>query len=190
MTAKAFETAIGWCGVAWSERGICRARLPEPSAEETRERLKRRVPEAEEIDPPADIRDVIEKIRALLAGEPVDLSAVALDLEGVAPFNLRVYEIAKAIPAGSTMTYGEIAERLGERNAARAVGQALGENPIPIIIPCHRVLGAGGKFGGFSAPGGLKTKARLLTIEGAQTSAAPSLFERLPLSAPPRKPMN
>ncbi len=133
------------------------------------------------------MRAAISKIQDLLRGEPADLADVKLDLRGVPEFNLRVYEIARAIPPGKTLTYGEIAERLGDPAAARAVGQALGENPIPIIVPCHRVLASGGKFGGFSAPGGLETKAKLLTIEGAQTSEAPSLFDRLPLSAPPRK---
>ena len=95
-------------------------------------------------------------------------------------FNARVYAIARNIPPGATMTYGEIAERLGDKSLSREVGQAMGENPSPIIMPCHRVLAAGGKTGGFSAPGGVVTKLRLLTIEGAQPGG-PTLFEKLPL---------
>jgi methylated-DNA-[protein]-cysteine S-methyltransferase len=84
------------------------------------------------------------------------------------------------------MTYGEIAERLGDKTLARAVGQAMGENPTPIVMPCHRVLAAGGKTGGFSAPGGVVTKLQLLTIEGAELGG-PTLFARLPLQMAARR---
>jgi methylated-DNA-[protein]-cysteine S-methyltransferase len=107
---------------------------------------------------------------------------VIIDNEGVPEFNVRVYAIARTIPPGKTLTYGEIAERLGEKLLAREVGQALGQNPCPIIMPCHRVLAAGGKTGGFSASGGVVTKLRLLTLEGAQPNG-PTLFDRLPLEA-------
>ncbi len=130
---------------------------------------------------------------ALLGGEPKDLTGVRIDTTEVPDFNRQVYDIARAIPAGKTMTYGEIAERLGDRSLSREVGQALGQNPFPIIVPCHRVLAAGGKTGGFSAPGGVSTKMRMLTIEGAhpETSAATDqlpLFDQLPLLAPSRSP--
>jgi methylated-DNA-[protein]-cysteine S-methyltransferase len=108
-------------------------------------------------------------------------------MEDVPPFHQRVYAVARTIPPGATLSYGEIAVRLGDRGAARDVGEALGQNPFPIIVPCHRVLAAGGKVGGFSASGGVATKLRLLDIEGAQVGEAPSLFERLPLAAPPRR---
>jgi methylated-DNA-[protein]-cysteine S-methyltransferase len=111
---------------------------------------------------------------------------VTIDTAGVADFNRRVYAIARTIAPGATLSYGEIAERLGDRNLARDVGQALGQNPFPVIVPCHRVLAAGGKSGGFSAPGGVATKLRLLTIEGAQPGG-PTLFDGLPLSAPRRR---
>ena len=114
------------------------------------------------------------------------LSAVRIDTEGMPDFNRRVYEIARGVPPGSTLSYGEVAERLGDRNLARDVGVALGQNPIPIIVPCHRVLAAGGKIGGFSAHGGVQTKLRLLSIEGAQPGG-PTLFDRLPLTARPRR---
>jgi methylated-DNA-[protein]-cysteine S-methyltransferase len=108
-------------------------------------------------------------------------------MDGVPPFERRVYEVARTIVPGATLAYGDIAARLGAPGEARAVGQALGHNPFPLVVPCHRVLAAGGKVGGFSANGGIATKLRLLSIEGAQTSSAPPLFEKLPLVAPPRR---
>ena len=137
-------------------------------------------PRAGETTPPDGVLRAIDDTVALLRGEPRDLTHVTIDSDGVADFNRRVYAIARTIPSGATLSYGEIAERLGDRNLARGVGQALGQNPFPVIVPCHRVLAAGGKVGGFSAPGGIVTKLRLLTIEGAQPGG-PTLFDRLPL---------
>ena len=128
----------------------------------------------------------IDGITALLRGEARDLTGVAIDNEGVPEFNARVYAIARTIPPGETLTYGEIAERLGDRTLAREVGTALGQNPCPLVMPCHRVLAAGGKTGGFSASGGVVTKLRLLSIEGAQPGG-PTLFDRLPLAARQRR---
>ena len=191
MTAKSFaifETAIGACGIAWGERGIAAVQLPEASEQKTRARISRRFPEAREATPPPEVRRAIDGIVSLLRGEASDLSAVELDVEDLPAFNLRVYEVARAIPPGATLSYGEIAARLGEpREAARDVGQALGQNPIPIIVPCHRVLAANGKPGGFSASGGVTTKLRLLTIEKAKISDEPALFDDLPLAAKPRR---
>ena len=120
----------------------------------------------------------IDGIVALLRGEPRDLASIALDMEQVPPFNRRVYEVARTIPPGSTMTYGEIAVRLGDRLLARDVGQALGQNPFAIVVPCHRVVAAGGKAGGFSARGGVKTKLRMLAIEGAPAAGMLPLFDQ------------
>jgi methylated-DNA-[protein]-cysteine S-methyltransferase len=175
-----FETALGACGIIWSARGVCGVQLPEKDASATRARLMRRHPAAEEAAPPAAVQRAIDGIIALLAGEKRDLTGIAIDDEAQTDFTKRVYAIARTIPPGATMTYGEIAERLGDKTLARAVGQAMGENPTPIIMPCHRVLAAGGKTGGFSASGGVVTKLRLLTIEGAQPGG-PTLFDRLPL---------
>jgi methylated-DNA-[protein]-cysteine S-methyltransferase len=125
------------------------------------------------------VRGAIDGIVALLGGEARDLSDVELDMRQVAPFHRRVYEAARAIPPGATLSYGEIAARLGEPGAARDVGSALGQNPFPIIVPCHRVVGAKGKLGGFSAHGGVKTKLRLLSIEGVQAPGTAPLFERV-----------
>ena len=132
---------------------------------------------------------VIDDIAGLLRGEARDFSAVALDMDGVTQFHQRVYAVARTIPAGATLSYGEIAARLGDSSVAREVGQAMGQNPFPIIVPCHRVLAAGGKVGGFSAAGGVTTKLRLLEIEGAQVGEAPTLFENLPLLARPETPL-
>src|SRR5207247_6696232 len=120
-------------------------------------------------------REASEQMVALLRGAPTDLAAVALDMDGVRAFHRRVYEVARTIPAGKTLSYGDIAARLGAPRAARAVGQALGRNPFPIVVPCHRVLAAGGKPGGFSANGGVATKLRLLAIEAAQEGGAAAL---------------
>ena len=177
-----FEAAIGTCAIVWTARGVAGVQLPETTELATRARLQRRFPDAEETVPPPSVQRAIEAIVALLRGEARDLRDVPLDLEGVPEFNKRVYEIARKIPAGRTMTYGEIAKELGDRLLARAVGQALGHNPVPLIVPCHRVVAASGKSGGFSAGGGVVTKLRLLTIEGAQPTG-PTLFDRLPLEA-------
>ncbi|HEX5213425.1 MAG TPA: methylated-DNA--[protein]-cysteine S-methyltransferase [Pseudolabrys sp.] len=181
-----FETAIGTCGIVWTARGICGMQLPEKDAAATLARVHRRHPTAVEAAPPADVQYAIDGIVALLAGEKRDLTDIVIDDEKQADFNKRVYAIARKIPPGRTMTYGEIAERLGDKTLARAVGQAMGENPTPVITPCHRVMAAGGKTGGFSAPGGIVTKLQLLTIEGAEPSG-PTLFEHLPLQMAARR---
>ena len=172
-----FDTDIGRCGIAWGARGIIGVQLPEASEARTRARLVRRYPHAREAPPPAQVRRVIDGIVSLLGGQASDLSGAALDMDGVPEFDRSVYEVARGIAPGATLSYGEIAARLGERGLARDVGQALGRNPFPIIVPCHRVLAAGGKAGGFSANGGVTTKLRLLTIERARTSDAPTLFD-------------
>jgi methylated-DNA-[protein]-cysteine S-methyltransferase len=186
MNFALFETAIGCCGIVWSERGTAGVQLPERSEAATRNRLLRRFPAACDGAPPAEVRRVIDDIVALLGGERRDLNHVTIDIAAVPEFHRRVYEVARRIPAGATLSYGEVAERLGDRNLARDVAEALSQNPCPIIVPCHRVLAAGGKPGGFSAPGGVATKLQLLTIEGAQPQGpmqGPMLFDRLPLAA-------
>lgn len=179
MTAEAFtlfETSIGTCGLAWNGRGISGFQLPEAHEAGTRNRIARRFPGAVETPPPAAIRDLIRDIVALLKGEARDLSAAVLDMDGVPDLHRRVYEVARTIPPGRTLTYGEIAARL-EIDDARTIGQALGRNPFAIIVPCHRVVAAGGKLGGFSATGGTITKRRLLEIEGARRDDGPTLFD-------------
>lgn len=181
-----FETAIGTCGIVWTARGIAGVQIHNASERATRASLLRRFAGAEEAAPPAQVRRAIDGIVALLRGEHRDLKDVTIDADDLPEFNRKVYDIARTIPPGATLTYGEVAERLGNKLLARDVGQALGQNPIPLIVPCHRVLAAGGKTGGFSAPGGVVSKLRLLTIEGAQPNG-PTLFDRLPLAAKRRR---
>jgi len=161
-----FETAVGTCGIVWNERGICGVQLPDRDVSALRVRLRRRFPDATEADPPVDVKTAIDRVIALLRGERTDLSGVSLDMGDVPEFERDVYVAARGIPPGATLTYGEIARRIGRPTAAREVGVALGRNPFPIIVPCHRVVAANGKTGGFSAVGGVKTKLRLLAIEG------------------------
>jgi methylated-DNA-[protein]-cysteine S-methyltransferase len=182
-----FDTAIGSCGIVWSERGIVAIELPGRDAAATRNRLLRRNPGSRQGTPSAAAQHAIDGIVALLGGERRELRDVTVDLDGVSDFNRRVYDVARGIRPGATLSYGEIAERLGDRNLARDVAQALSQNICPIVIPCHRVLAAGGKTGGFSAPGGVQTKLRLLSIEGAQPEEGPMLFDRLPLATPRRR---
>ncbi len=176
ISCTLFDTAIGWAGLAWNDRGLVGAHLPERDPDIARRGVLRRFPEAVEGEPPEAVAPVIAGVRALMRGEKADLSAAVLDVDRVPAFNARVYEIARRIPPGETLTYGEIATRLGDRLLARDVGAALGQNPWPIIVPCHRVTAAGGKLGGFSARGGARTKLRLLAIEGAPAAAQAELF--------------
>ena len=174
-----FETAVGRCGIAWGDAGILAASLPERSDDALRRRLRRRAASAVETTPPSDVQAAIDGIVALLRGEPRDLFEVRLDMVGVPSFQARVYEVTRAIPPGRTMTYGAVAAGLGEPGAAQAVGQALGANPFPPIVPCHRVLAADGSMHGFSAHGGVDTKRRMLLIEGAGAVAQQDLFDRI-----------
>jgi methylated-DNA-[protein]-cysteine S-methyltransferase len=167
MGMTVFPTAIGDCGIVWNDAGVCGVQLPEATADATRERLQKSWPDATQSEPTPAAARAIEGIKALLDGEPDAMEDVEIDLNGVSDFRRGVYEIARTVGPGDTITYGEIASRLGEPHAAREVGQALGANPVPLIVPCHRVLAAGGKLGGFSARGGVTTKSRLLAIEGA-----------------------
>ena len=183
-----FDTPVGTCAIAWGTRGIVGVSLPAGGETVLRARMRHRFPAAPEGEPPPHVQDALTRIRALLAGARDDLMSIELDLKGIGDFHRNVYAAARAIPPGETLTYGELAKKLGDPGAARAVGQALGANPFPIIVPCHRILAASGKTGGFSAPGGTTTKMRMLTIERAQPGGAPSLFADLPLAAPPRRP--
>jgi methylated-DNA-[protein]-cysteine S-methyltransferase len=172
-----FDTAIGRCGIVWGARGINGVQLPMGSEDKTRARIRQRRGEIVEAAPPAQVQRAIDGIVELLAGKPNDLADVELDLDGVPEFNRGVYDIARSIPPGQTLTYGDIAKRLGGVELSRDVGQALGHNPCPVVVPCHRVLAAGGKPGGFSANGGVNTKLKMLAIEGAVVNHTPNLFD-------------
>jgi methylated-DNA-[protein]-cysteine S-methyltransferase len=181
MSAQAFtlfDTPIGTCGIAWNAKGIVGFQLPSATAQVTRSRLQQRWTEAVESTPSPGVQRTIDRVLALLNGEAIDLSDIPVDLDDAPEFHRKVYEVARTIPPGQTMTYGEIAKRLGVPHESREVGQALGRNPIAVIVPCHRVLGADGKMGGFSASGGVATKRRILEIEGAAALSAGPLFER------------
>ncbi len=172
-----FDTALGHCGVVWTSRGIAGVNLPEGSEEKTRARVRKRFPEAEEAAASPAIQRIIEQVIALVAGEKIDLSQVTLDHAPLPEFSKRVYAIVRTIPIGQTLTYGDIAKQLGDVALSREVGQAMGRNPTPIIMPCHRVVAASGKTGGFSAPGGIDTKMKLLTIEHRHGNHPPTLFD-------------
>lgn len=171
-----FDSAIGHCGIAWGEAGICGVQLPEASAQHTLQRMRQRFPAAQQTLPPGPVQAAIAGVVAMLRGQPHDFSALVLDMRGVPAFHQRVYALALAIAPGQTLSYGELAVRLGEPGAARAVGQALARNPFAPVVPCHRVLAAGHRPGGFSAAGGIRTKLRLLIIEGAMRGT-PGLFD-------------
>jgi methylated-DNA-[protein]-cysteine S-methyltransferase len=164
METTDFDTSIGRCAIDWTERGVAKVRWPG----------SRRA--AGSATPPPQVERAIEGIQALLRGEAADLTAVPLDLGNAQPFDRRVYEAARSIPPGSTRTYGELAAEVGEPGEARAVGAAMARNPVPLVVPCHRVVAADGRLGGFSAPGGVATKRRLLEIEGAHTAQPGTLF--------------
>jgi len=162
-----FETASGFCGIAWNDVAIMRLRLPARSAEATAQNLLRRLPGAEPGTPAPDVARTIAAVQRYFEGEKVDFSHIALDLADQQGFFKQVYAAARRVGWGHTTTYGALAKELGAGpEFARDVGQAMAQNPVPLIIPCHRVLAAGGKVGGFSAPGGSTAKIRMLELEG------------------------
>ena len=164
-----FETAGGYCGIAWSQSGITRFQLPTKAAKSTEQLLLKRLPSAVNAHPPASVAETIEAVKRYFAGETVDFSAVTLDLSNQDEFFREIYAAARRVGWGKTTTYGALAKDLGRGpEAARDVGQAMAKNPVALIIPCHRVLAAGGKIGGFSAPGGSNSKARMLELEGVR----------------------
>ena len=182
-----FDTGVGRCGIAWSHAGIVGVQLPQAREIETRKRLFELYPDAREQRPPANAEIAIEGIAALLRGEPADLGDVALDTAGIPFFHARVYAFTRGIPRGETITYGEIAAKLRLSGAVHSVAQALARNPFVIIVPCHRVLEAGGYADRMSPNGGAISKRRLLSIEGARgATTSKTLFDVLLPVAPPR----
>jgi methylated-DNA-[protein]-cysteine S-methyltransferase len=171
-----FDTSLGTHGIAWGDEGITAAVLPHARADLTLAALKRRVT-APEATPPPDVERAIALVRGLLDGEDVDLTGIELDMQGVGDFDRRVAVVARAIAPGETLTYGEVAKRAGAPGEAREVGAAMGRNRFAPIVPCHRVVAANGKLGGFSAPGGVDTKLRMLEIERRLAPGPLSLFE-------------
>jgi len=181
-----FDTGIGRCGIAWSNIGVSGVQLPEAREIETRKRLFQLYPDAREMRPPVTVEIAIEGIVALLRGEPSDLSDTILDMTGIHAFNARVYEITRSIPRGETRTYAEVATILRASGAVHSVAQAIARNPFMIIVPCHRVLEAGGYADKISPNGGAISNRRLLSIEGAHPISSKTLFDVLLPVAPPR----
>jgi methylated-DNA-[protein]-cysteine S-methyltransferase len=183
-----FDTAIGRCGIVWSNSGVVAVQLPEAREIDTRRRIFQVHPEAREQAMPLNTEFAIEGIAGLLQGSDPDFSDVSLDAGDVPAFNRRVYEYTCTIPRGETRTYYEIAKALGASGAAHSVAQAIARNPYMIIVPCHRVLEAGGYADRISPYGGVISKRRLLALEGAHPIASKTLFEVLLPVAPPRSP--
>lgn len=181
-----FPTALGACAIVWGGAGLTGVFLPGPSESATRASIARRHPAALEAAPKGAAADAVERIQALMNTGEADLDPIVIDLSNSPDFDRAVYAVAREIPPGRTMTYGEIARRVGEVSDSRRVGQALGRNPWPIVVPCHRVLGADGKAGGFSAPGAVDTKIRMLNLERARVGSEPGLFDDLPLAIRPK----
>jgi methylated-DNA-[protein]-cysteine S-methyltransferase len=168
-----FETRSGFCSIAWSDAGIARFQLPAKSAEAAERMMQRRTPGAELGAPPPRVGKAIPAVKRYFEGNETDFTPIELDLDGQDEFFKRVYAAARRIKWGQTTTYGALAKALGGGpETAREVGQAMASNPIPLIIPCHRVLAAGGKVGGFSAPGGAAAKIRMLGLEGVQVGSS------------------
>jgi methylated-DNA-[protein]-cysteine S-methyltransferase len=181
-----FDTGIGRCGIAWSNIGVVGVQLPEAREIETRKRLFQLYPDAREMRPPVAVEIAIEGIVVLLRGEPSDLSDTTLDMTGIHAFNARVYDITRTIPRGETRSYAEVANIMRASGAVHSVAQAIVRNPFMIIVPCHRVLEAGGYADKISANGGAISKRRLLSIEGAHPISSKTLFDVLLPVAPPR----
>jgi methylated-DNA-[protein]-cysteine S-methyltransferase len=176
-----FDTAIGRCGIAWNARGVTRIVLP---ADDDAVIHRRLAPTgARPAPPPPPIAAAIEQIAHHVAGEPAELGGIPLDMTDVPPLYQEIYAELRRVPSGRTLSYGALALRLGRPNAARTVGQAMGKNPFPIVVPCHRVLAANHATGGFSAPLGLKTKQQLLAAEGFTLA----LQAELPFGAPAKR---
>lgn len=183
-----FDTAIGRCGIAWGQSGIVGVQLPEAREIDTRRRLFQLYPEARETRPIPSVEAAIEGIVALLRGETGDFADVTLDMSGIHPFDQRAYQVARQIPRGETLTYNEVAARMGTPSAVRSVVQAIGRNPFVVIIPCHRVLEAGSYTDRMSPHGGLISKRRLLSIEGTGSASSKTLLDVLLPVASPRLP--
>ncbi len=164
---RVFETTAGFCAIAWNDVGVTRFQLPTRTATSAERMLLRRAPDAEAGTPTPEVAEVIGAAQRYFAGEPTDFSAVTLDLDDQDELFRSIYAAARRVGWGRTTTYGALAREIGAGpEVARDVGQAMAENPVPLIIPCHRVLAVGGKIGGFSAPGGAAAKAHMLELEG------------------------
>ena len=182
-----FATAVGECALAWSDAGLTGVWLPGVRPGDLRRKLKRRFAGAREAQAPVAVAAAIDAMTRLLAGTRVDLGDVTLDLAAIDSFRRASMPSRGPSRPGRVLSYGEVAHRVGEDATARAVGQALGANPFPIVVPCHRVVAAAGALGGFSAPGGVAVKRRLLAIEDARADGPPDLFDAPSMEAAERR---
>ncbi|MGZ5239963.1 MAG: methylated-DNA--[protein]-cysteine S-methyltransferase [Caldimonas sp.] len=180
-----FATAIGDCAIAWNDAGLAGVWLPEASPARLRRRIAQRHPGASEAAPAGEHAEAVAAIVALLRGEPAELAKIRIDESAIDAFDREIYAAARAIPRGRVVTYAELARRIAGAASPRAVGQSLGRNPFPLVVPCHRIVAASGELGGFSAPGGTATKRRLLTIEDARLDGSDDLFDAPGEAAPP-----
>ena len=180
MPYHLFDTAFGTCAIAWSGAGLTRVQLPETTAGEAESRVQRPGAEPAAMPLPAFAQEAVSALRRYFDGAPVSLELLLLDENNVPSFNALIYRALRTVPRGTTVTYGDLAKRVGQSGAARAVGMAMGRNPWPVIVPCHRVLASGKKLGGFSAPGGTVTKEKLLGLEGVTVGdpRLPGLFDQ------------
>ncbi|TKT80369.1 methylated-DNA--[protein]-cysteine S-methyltransferase [Aquamicrobium sp. LC103] len=168
------ETPLGFIGIRWSGDGLTRLALPGRSRESVARRVAGDTEETALEDAPAFVAGTLDLLARYCRGEQVDFSAVPVDIPGLDPFRRAIYAAARRLAYGEVTTYGELADSAGFPKMARETGQALGQNPVPIVVPCHRIVAAGGKIGGFSAPGGSATKERLLLMEGVHVGPPPS----------------
>ncbi|HEY5818883.1 MAG TPA: methylated-DNA--[protein]-cysteine S-methyltransferase [Mesorhizobium sp.] len=172
-----FETALGCAGLAWSDDGVTRVLTPERDRSAVERRLLRLagadIAYVAPVHLPKEIAAAVQLLSRYAAGEEIDFTPVKVDLAGVDAFRLAIYDAARQLRFGETVTYGQLAAAAGHPGEARDTGQALGQNPVPIVVPCHRILAAGGKIGGFSAPGGARTKEKLLALEGVHVGPPP-----------------
>lgn len=176
MGVQLFDTAIGTCGIAWSETGLRAVQLPEASADRALQRLRKRAGKSTSESRPDFVDATIRRLIGLLDSGRAELDDLPLDDHDAPPLDQRIWASTRRIPAGRTLSYGELAAQLDPAPIPRAVGQAMGRNPWPLIVPCHRVLAADGSMGGFSAAGGPSLKRRLLEIEGVVLPHTPDLF--------------
>ena len=178
VASMVFDTRAGFCGIGWSERGITRFCLPMGGRGAAERALARRTGDAGEAPAPPWVAEAIAAARAYFGGERVGFGGLPLDPGPQEAFHARVYGVVRGLGWGETTTYGAVARALGAGpEGAREVGQAMGRNPLPLIVPCHRVLAAGGRPGGFSAPGGTEAKLRMLAIEGIDLMPRQAAFD-------------
>jgi methylated-DNA-[protein]-cysteine S-methyltransferase len=177
-----FATKHGFCGIAWNDVGVTRLQLPARTADACERGLLRKAPGAVPGAPNDDVRVIIDAVKRYFEGDAVEFSDVRLDLPQIDGFSQAIYSALRQVGWGRTTTYGTLAKELNAGpEAARDVGQAMANNPIPLIIPCHRVLAAGNKVGGFSAPGGAAAKMRMLELEGVHVGPPPAAQQTLAL---------